>query len=502
MGTSIRATGNNHPGSILSRWLIAALFLGALLVGPAGAASTLAGGTTQGSPSDVVDLYDHATRQWTTATLSVARTAPGTATLGTKILVAGGYEGSGQASRAVDVYDTATRTWSATSLTHPWSGDTIITVGTKVLFPGPETVDVFDAESGEVKTAALSQPRSGAAPAVVGSRVLFAGGVVGDGKVPSGVVDLYDGATDTWSTAELSQPRSDIKVAVVEGRAIFAGGVTGDGPTDVVDVYDATTGSWSTAHLSEARRGIAVATVGSMALFAGGSNRTGNQAVQHTAVVDLYDGATGTWTTAKLSEARSLFAATAGSQALFASTRACVFRPECPRRVDVYDGRTGTWSTTELHAPRVFSPGLVGAGRRVGGLVVGVGSQILFVGGADSATGGGGGVYYGFLPGNSVHVYDTQTGEWSEGHLSGRVYTPTVRVADPLVAFAGHDGGAVRIGPNPSSAAATAVRTVDLYDSSTGEWIVGSLSTPRRELGVAVLGRTAIFAGGTVGEAE
>ncbi len=41
---------------------------------------------------------------------------------------------------------------------------------------------------------------------------------------------------------------------------------------NVVDVYNGATGAWSTAQLSVARTGLAAASVGNVALFAGGSN--------------------------------------------------------------------------------------------------------------------------------------------------------------------------------------------------------------------------------------
>jgi hypothetical protein len=399
MGASRTAARYGGLGNNLTRWLIATLLVGALafrtdgmtalsqadhwsttslsepraniLTATIGDVAIFAGGTTQGAPSNAVDIYDRATRQWTTATLSVGRTSPGTVTVGTKILVAGGREGSGAVSRVLDVYDIATGGWSATSLSQPWSGGEGITVGAKALFPGPEAVDIFDAPSGLVTTATLSQPRTGAVLAAVGTRVIFAGGTAEN--APSAAVDIYDSATDTWTTASLSQARSEIKVAVVGARALFAGGVSGDQPSTVVDIYDATTGAWSTARLSEARRGIRVAATGNTALFAGGYNQKGQAtANEYTATVDLYDGTTDTWSTAKLSEARGVFVAAAGSQALFAAPRTCVFRPECPDLADVYDSRTGAWSTTHLHVPRFFSPGITDAGRAVGGTVISV----------------------------------------------------------------------------------------------------------------------------------
>ena len=49
-------------------------------------------------------------------------------------------------------------------------------------------------------------------------------------------------------------------------RATAVGGT----PSNVVDVYNGATGAWSTAQLSVARDYLAAASVGNVALFAGG----------------------------------------------------------------------------------------------------------------------------------------------------------------------------------------------------------------------------------------
>jgi hypothetical protein len=123
-------------------------------------------------------------------------------------------------------------------------------------------------------------------------------------------------AQGTWSTAQLSVARYALAAASVGNVALFAGGWTGsallrregrgDGvllvacvlsvcaccsvvvmsasataccltraaaggvATNVVDLYNSATGTWSTAQLSVAREGLAAASVGNVALFAGG----------------------------------------------------------------------------------------------------------------------------------------------------------------------------------------------------------------------------------------
>jgi hypothetical protein len=50
--------------------------------------------------------------------------------------------------------------------------------------------------------------------------------------------------------------------------------MTGD-PSNVVDLYNSATGTWSTALLSVAHNGLVATSVGNVALFAGGVSTTG-----------------------------------------------------------------------------------------------------------------------------------------------------------------------------------------------------------------------------------
>ena len=124
------------------------------------------------------------------------------------------------------------------------------------------------------------------------------------------VVDLYNSATGVWSTAQLSVPRCALAATSVGNVAIFAGGLTNSGALlrestrvwivtsvcviftvltvslltrplahlrataaifDAVDLYNSATGAWSTAKLSVARFSFAATSVGKVALFAGGT---------------------------------------------------------------------------------------------------------------------------------------------------------------------------------------------------------------------------------------
>jgi hypothetical protein len=129
------------------------------------------------------------------------------------------------------------------------------------------------------------------------------------------VVDVYNSNTGTWSTAQLSVARNVLAATSVGNVALFSGGYDGSalllmegvwflcclsrcfkclhcafvcpastcflmrstagGRSSVVDVYNGNTGTWSTAQLSVARSVLAAASVGNLALFTGGLDVTG-----------------------------------------------------------------------------------------------------------------------------------------------------------------------------------------------------------------------------------
>ena len=71
-------------------------------------------------------------------------------------------------------------------------------------------------------------------------------------------------------------------------EVLFAGGRTaGGGFSNVVDIYDAATATWSTAALSQAREDIATASVGNKVFFAGGDYLSGGTWIDSN-VVDIY----------------------------------------------------------------------------------------------------------------------------------------------------------------------------------------------------------------------
>ena len=121
-------------------------------------------------------------------------------------------------------------------------------------------------------------------------------------------MDVYNSTTGVWSTARLSVARDRIAATSVRNVALFAGGYVQGGlmylwwglqlaataevlcffplpapacfstqfiadnyaSLDAVDVFNSATGVWSTAQLSMRRRALGATSVGNVALFAGG----------------------------------------------------------------------------------------------------------------------------------------------------------------------------------------------------------------------------------------
>jgi hypothetical protein len=115
--------------------------------------------------------------------------------------------------------------------------------------------------------------------------------------------------------------------------------------SNVVDVYNVTTGAWSTAQLSVARYNLASAAVGDMAIFAGGettsSLRAGQQGI--TWAIDTFVLSASAWcfilAHVALRELAVIFLTRSAAAGVFAA-------------VDLYNSATGAWSTAQLSVAR------------------------------------------------------------------------------------------------------------------------------------------------------
>lgn len=141
-------------------------------------------------------------------TLAVPRTSHAATSVGSLILIGGGYGPNGHEA-SVEIYDTTTGTWSQS---------------------------------------ALSAGRTGLAATSWQNRAFFAGGGVSTPLFQTDhttAVDIYDAFTGQWTLEQLSVPRSGLSAGAIGGGVFFAGGWNSPTPplqaVDVVEVYDVVT---------------------------------------------------------------------------------------------------------------------------------------------------------------------------------------------------------------------------------------------------------------------
>jgi len=241
----------------------------------------------------------------TTATLSQARKDLAAVSVANKALFAGG-ESFNTDSDIVDIYDVATKRWSIAHLSQARGNLTATAVAGKALFAGgdghnftgdSDVVDIYDSATNQWSTAHLSQPRSHAAAVTVGDKAIFAGDGSGIG---SDIADIFSAATDSWSSIKLPRALSSPVATVVGGKAIF---VDRSGSL----IYDSAIGQWLSADLPSPQATFnSAATVGTMAIFA------------TQGAVDIYDDLTGQWSQVPAPQiGAETAAASLGSKALF-----------------------------------------------------------------------------------------------------------------------------------------------------------------------------------------
>lgn len=274
-------------------WSVENLAVGGAFIGIAEARGLIffAGGLdiNSGIESNVVEIYDTQTGNWDYAELSVPRATVMAIGLEDKVLFAGGatagpFFSNPVGSNVIDIYDLNTGEWSTATLSEPKGWGSVVRAGNRVFFAGglldnntmSKRIDIYDVQSGEWSMDSLSVARAAGTVATLGHQIFFAGGIT----LPGGetdVVDIYDTETDTWSVAHLSEPRATLASASACGQAFFAGGGLTDweskiitATTNRVDIYSAETGEWSTGQLSVSRAGLTGTTLNGQVFFAGG----------------------------------------------------------------------------------------------------------------------------------------------------------------------------------------------------------------------------------------
>lgn len=188
-----------------------------------------------------------------TATLSVARIYMAAAGAGNKILIGGGATTDGSESNVVDIYDASANTWTTTKFSK-LQGYSLnaVTTGSKIIFSDLATaMEIYDVNSGVWKTVSLqlSVQRTNISLAAAAGKVFFAGGYTGQingFNQFTDAVDIYDIATDAWSAGPpLNYGRVCSTIGYTANKVLFGGldiswygpGYHGNNPDINNDIY-------------------------------------------------------------------------------------------------------------------------------------------------------------------------------------------------------------------------------------------------------------------------
>lgn len=242
--------------------------------------------------SGAVDIYDASTNTWSTSQLSEGRANLAAASAGNKVYFAGGWgyrNGSTlEYSDLVDIYDYTTNQWTTARLSEIRIDITATAAGNKVYFAGgrngngiSKKIDVFDFSDNTWSASALQEPKAMMASIVSGNKIYWAGGAshfTGSLWTTTNTVEIRDLNTGT-STLDCIIPKMSFNaVKKNEYLVFFTGSIyTEIGSGTEFDIYNTITNRWSTGILNQRLNDAAIISVNNTIYVAGGTDNTGKR---------------------------------------------------------------------------------------------------------------------------------------------------------------------------------------------------------------------------------
>ena len=343
-----------------------------------------------------------------------------------------------------------------------WQHTATLLPNGKVLVAGgplvPGTAEMYDPATGTWMTTGSPDARfAHTATLLPNGKVLVAGGFAG---VALSSAQLYDPATGTWTAAgSLNAARYDHTATLLpDGKVVVAGGNYNNtgGTLSSVEVYDPATGIWTTVSALTTVRHSHTATLlptGKVLVAGGRDNNAGNNI--YVSSGELYDPATGTWTTTSaLSTGRAYHTATLlpdGRVLVAGGGNASIKFSSA----EVFDPATGTWTPT----------GALGTARSVHEAALLPNGKVLVAGGTAN-----GSSYF-----SSAEVFDPASGTWTATgalNFARGFYTATVLSNGKVLVAGGYNGYAL------SSAEVVRHFRLTPHRGPTTEpgWILGEVS--------------------------
>ena len=270
------------------------------------------GGNTTFAALDSSELYDTATGLWsvTNGRLNIPRgDHTSTRLQNGKILIAGGASTTNSNIASSELYDPNTGLWSLTAgsllegrsyhtATLLQDGTVLVVGGGGVTSPSLNSAELYNPTTDSwTATGNLAAGRySHTATLLPNGKVLVVGGVnlVGGVATYLATAELYDPVAKTWSSTgslakgRFSQTATLLTTGINAGKVLVIGGVDSTGfSTNSVELYDPASGTWTTKPPLNIARALHTATLLSngTVLVMGGDDFNGNEL----STVELYD---------------------------------------------------------------------------------------------------------------------------------------------------------------------------------------------------------------------
>jgi N-acetylneuraminic acid mutarotase len=286
------------------------------------------------------------------------------------------------------------------------------------------------------------------AQVLVSGKVVSAGGVDNNGNILASA-EVFNSSTNTWTlTGSMTDAREMFPAVVLKsGKILVSGGLgTGSAVLGGGELYDPSTGVWSPAgSLSVARFGHSATLLQSgKVLVTGGC--TSNSCSTITAVSELYDPATNSWSsTGSLNVARYSQAAVrlnTGMVLAIGGSNGTV-TASC----ELYDPATGTWSNAANMT----------VARYLDGATLLQSGKVLVTGGTQSR-----------FPIGSAELYDPTANTWTlTGNMTTARYAHTATLlTDGTVLVTGGEGESISCGKACTSYIPTS--KAEIYNAATG----------------------------------
>jgi N-acetylneuraminic acid mutarotase len=311
-------------------------------------------------------------------------------------------------------------------------------------------------------------------------KILSIGGVDNNGNLLASA-EVYSASSKWTLTGSMADARELFPAVVLTSGKVLVSGGLGAGSTVLAgaELYDPTAGTWSSAgSLSVARFGHTATLLASgMVLVAGGC--TAALCSTDTAVSELYDPASNTWsTTGNLNTARYYHTAvrlkTGKVLAIGGSTGTA--STSC----ELYDPSTGTWSNAASTS----------AARYLNGTTLLSDGKVLVTGGAIG----------GRFPQSSAELYDPTANTWTlTGNMTiGRYAHAAALLTDGTVLVTGGEGQSISCGKDCTGYIPT--NKTEIFNEATGKFTAAAaLSRALAYHSITVLTTGRALANGGIG---